>query len=219
MYKLCLHIDMGKPGGFWDKANRKLEASIEKNSIELARRKTEKIKMKEIKKEIAEGVYFDISGSDLYDATLEAAGVLKYSIVSSDKAGYIVTFQTPRVETFWDGKLSCFVLEIGPNAKVTVSGSPNKGSTTAALSPGQGGGVKNFLSEQASTGSFVSEMGKFKKEIWRQVQIYPKSAVSNAQSGSLANSLPDQLNQLKQLFESGALTKEEFEKAKTRLLG
>ena len=211
---------MGKPGGFWDRANRKLEASIEENSMELARRKTEKNKMKESKKEIAEGVYFDISGSDLYDATLQAAGVLKYSIVSSDKAGYIVTFQTPKVETFWDGKLSCFVLQVGPNARVTVSGSPNKGSTTRAFSPGAGKGrVIDMFSEDASTGSFITELKKFKNEIWRQVENYPKSDASAVHSSTTTNSLPDQLIQLKQLFESGALTEEEFEKAKARLLG
>lgn len=241
---------MTKPGGFWDKANRKLvgdekmdllnakaaarnesldkkvgkftaklQASVEKDKIELATRKAEKIRMKESKKEIEEGLYSDISGSDLYDATLIAAGVLKYSIVSSDKAGYIVTFQTPKVETFWDGKLSCFVLGIGPNAKVTVSGSPNKGSTTAALSPGQGGGVMDFLGEQASTGSFVGELGKFKKEIWRQVQIYPKNTPLAVHPSTASDSLPAQLERLKQLFENGALTQEEYGKAKAKLLG
>jgi hypothetical protein len=176
-------------------------------------------KMKENKKEIEEGIYADISASDLYDATLIAAAVRKYSIVSSDKAGFIVTFQTPKHETFWDGKLSCFVLEVGPDARVTVSGSPNKGSTTRAFSPGAGKGrVVDMFSEKASMGSFVGELGKFKKEIWRQVEIYPKTGAPNPHSGAIANSLPDQLNQLKHLFESGALTPEEFEKAKAKLL-
>ena len=202
-----------------DKSTAKLEAKIIGNDEVTAKLYAENKKMKENKKEIEEGIYPDISASDLYDATLMAAAVRKYSIASSDKAGYTVTFQTPKVETFWDGKLSCFVLEVGSNARVTVSGSPNKGSTTGSQSPGRGGGVMDFISETASSGSFYGELGKFKKEIWRQVQIYPKSVLSTAHSGAITNSLPDQLNQLKHLFESGALTEEEFEKAKAKLLG
>ncbi len=241
---------MTKPGGFWDKANRKLvgdekmdrlnakaearnkkleawvdkstaklEAKIMGNDPKVAELLAEDKKMKEHKKEIEDGIYADISASDLYNATLLAAAVRKYSIISSDKAGFVVTFQTPKHETFWDGKLSCFVLQVGPNARVTVSGSPNKGSTTAALSPGQGGGVMDFLSEQASAGSFVSELGKFKKEIWRQVQVYPKNTAIAVHSSTATDSLPAQLQQLKQLFENGSLTQGEYEKAKAKLLG
>lgn len=241
---------MTKPGGFWDKANRKLvgdekmdllnaktaarnegldskvgkltaklEASIEKSNIELARRKAEKIKMKGSKKEIEEGVYIDISGGDLYNATLLAATILRYSIVSSDKAGLTITFQTPRHESYWDGKLSCFVIENGKNSRVVVSGSPNKSATTRSLTPGMGFSLTEMMSEDASMGSFVSELRKFKEEIWRQVEIYPKNDASIVSLGTITNSLPDQLNQLRQLFESGALTQEEFEKAKARLLG
>jgi hypothetical protein len=242
---------MGKTGGFWDKANRKLvgdekmdrlnaeaaarnekidarmdkfsaklDAKIKASNEKMAKRVAEDKKMKENKKEIEDGMYADISASDLYDATLIAAAVRKYSISSSDKAGFIVTFQTPKVESFWDGKLSCFVLQVGDNARVTVSGSPNKGSTTGAFSPGAGKGrLVDMFSESASLGSFTTELRKFKEEIWRQVEIYPKTGSSKPLATEIKIDLINQIEQLKGLFESGALTAEEFAKAKKKLLG
>lgn len=248
---------MTKPGGFWDRANRKLvgdekmdqlnakedsrnkkidamfkkhETWIEKtnakletkiigNNEKVAKIVAENKKMKENKKEIEEGIYADISASDLHDATLIAAAVRKYSIVSSDKAGFIVTFQTPKHESFWDGKLSCFVLEVGPDARVTVSGSPNKGSTTRAFSPGAGKGrVVDIFSQDASHGSFIGELKKFKEEIWRQVEIFPKTGSSKQLATEIKIDLPNQLEQLNGLYESGALNAEEFAKAKKNLL-
>jgi hypothetical protein len=246
---------MTKPGGFWDRANRKLvgdekmdrlnaeaaarkkeldarsekriarsekriakwEAKIIGNDAKAAKLVAENKKMKENKKEIEEGIYPDISASDLYDATLIAAANRKYSIESSDKAGLTVTFQTHKNETYWDGKLSCFILEVGGIARVTVSGSENRGSTESGFGPGStfSDGMKGL----ASKGAFVGELGKFRKEIWRQVENYPKSDASVSHSGTITNSLPDQLNQLKQLFESGALTEDEYKKAKAKLLG
>jgi hypothetical protein len=245
--KLCLHSTMTKPGGFWDKANRKLvgdekmdrlnaeaaarqektdarmekfsakwEARIIGNNEKAAKLVAENKKMKENKKEIEEGIYPGISGSDLFNATMIAAANRKYSIESSDKAGLTVTFQTHKNETYWDGKLSCFILEVGGLARVTVSGSENRGSTESGFGPGStfSDGMKGL----ASKGAFVGELGKFKKEIWRQVENYPKSDATVSHSGTVTNSLPDQLNQLKQLFESGALTEDEYEKAKAKLL-
>ena len=236
-------LAMGKIGEFWDKANRKLvgdekmdqinaknqarteklEQKLEANRIAAEeskqKRAEDKVERKKNNKQADEGIYPGISGNDLFNAIMLAAAKRKYSIDSSDKTGLTVTFQTPKVETFWDGKLSCFVLEVGPIARVTVSGSPNKGSTTAALSPGRGGGVMDFLSEQASTGSFITELKKFKREIFEEVAKYPKSNSSNLNAKSGSDDLPDQIARLKNLFDSGALSAEEFEKAKAKLLG
>jgi hypothetical protein len=245
---------MDKPGGFWDKANRKLvgdekmdqlnakrdarnkdidarvdkftaklEAKIIGNDEKVAKLVAENKKMKENKKEIEGGIYPGIAGNDLFNATMMAAANRKYSIESSDKAGLTVTFQTHKNETYWDGKLSCFIIEVGSESRISISGSTDRGSTTGPNSVGSGfsfgSNAMDFLHGQASTGAMVSELGKLKKEIWRQVENHPKSSASAAHSGTIANSLPDQLNQLKQLFESGALTEEEFEKAKAKLLG
>ena len=245
---------MDKPGGFWDRANRKLvgdekmdqlnakrdarnkeidarsekfvakmEAKIIGNDEKAAKLVAENKKMKENKKEIEDGIYPGISGSDLFNATMMAAANRKYSIEYSDKAGLTVTFQTHKNETYWDGKLSCFIIEVGSESRITISGSTDRGSTTGPNSVGSGFGyvsnTRDFLHGQASKGAMVGELGKLRKEIWRQVENYPRSGAPATHSASMTNSLPDQLNQLKQLFETGALTEEEFERAKAKLLG
>jgi hypothetical protein len=146
-----------------------------------------------------------------------AASKRKYSIDSSDKAGLIVTFQTHKNETYWDGKLSCFILEAGTESRVTVSGSYNRGSTESGFAPGStfSDGIKGL----ASQGAFVSELKKFKREIFQEAVNYVKPDNPNLNSKIASADLPAQLAQLKNLFDSGALTAEEFERAKAKLLG
>ena len=245
---------MDKPGGFCDRANRKLvgdekmdelnakrdarnkeidarsgkflakmESKIIGNDLKAAKLVAENKKMKENKKLIEDGIYKEISGNDLFNATMMAAANLKYSIESSDKAGLTVTFQTHKNETYWNGKLSCFIIEVGSESRISISGGTDGGSTTGPNSVGSGfsfgSNAMDFLHGQASKGAMIGQLGKLKKEIWRQVENYPKSGAPTIPSVTITNSLPDQLAQLKQLFETGALTEEEFEKAKAKLLG
>jgi hypothetical protein len=221
--KLCLNLTMDKPGGFWDRANRKLvgdekmdqinakaaakskkleawtektnaklEAKIIGNDEKAAKLAAENKKMKESKKEIEDGIYPGISGNDLFNATMMAAANRKYSIESSDKAGLTVTFQTHKNETYWDGKLSCFIIEVGSESRITISGSTDSGSTTGPNSVGSGisfgGNVMDMLHGAASTGAMVSELGKFKKEIWRQVEA-SKPRSKNGLRKKVANSV------------------------------
>ena len=190
---------MGKIGEFWDKANRKLvgdekmdqinaknqarteklEQKLEANRIAAEeskqKRAEDKVERKKNNKQADEGIYPGISGNDLFNAIMLAAANRKYSIDSSDKAGLTVTFQTHRNETYWDGKLSCFILEVGSGSRVTVSGSPNRGSTTSSGSPGTGFSVGDFMDGLASKGSFVTELKKFKSEIFQEVAKNKKS--------------------------------------------
>ena len=192
-------LAMGKTGGFWDKANRKLvgdekmdqinaknqarteklEQKLEVNRIAAEeskqKRAEDKVERKKNNKQADEGIYPGISGNDLFNAIMLAAANRKYSIDSSDKAGLTVTFQTHRNETYWDGKLSCFILEVGSGSRVTVSGSPNRGSTTSSGSPGSGFSVGDFMDGLASKGSFVTELKKFKREIFQEVAKYKKA--------------------------------------------
>jgi hypothetical protein len=192
-------LAMGKIGGFWDKANRKLvgdekmdqinaknqarteklEQKLEANRIAAEeskqKRAADKVERKQNNKQADEGIYPGISGNDLFNAIMLAAANRKYSIDSSDKAGLTVTFQTHRNETYWDGKLSCFILEVGSGSRVTVSGSPNRGSTTSSGSPGSGFSVGDFMDGLASKGSFVTELKKFKREIFQEVAKYKKA--------------------------------------------
>ena len=71
----------------------------------------------------------------------------------------------------------------------------------------------------ASKGAFVGELKKFKKEIFLQVAKYSSTDTPRSEPAGSISDLPAQLAQLKNLFDSGALTTEEFEKAKAKLLG
>jgi hypothetical protein len=221
---------MGKTGGFWDKANRKLvgdekmdllnakrDARNEKLDQKLEGLRIESDKNKQNNKQAEDGIYPGISGNDLFNATMMAAANRKYSIESSDKAGLTVTFQTHKSETYWDGKLSCFILEVGGMARVTVSGSENRGSTESGFGPGST--FSDNMKGLASKGAFVGELKKFKREIFQEVATYPISDITEATMINSPTDLANQLVQLKTLFDSGALTADQFEKAKAKLLG
>jgi hypothetical protein len=234
-------LAMSKAGGFWDKANRKLvgdekmdlinaknkarteklDQKIEANRIageeSKKNRAIAKEENKQNKKQADEGIYPGVSGNDLFNATMLAAANRKYSIESSDKAGLTVTFQTHKNETYWDGKLSCFILEVGSESRVAVSGSYNRGSTESGFAPGST--FSDGMRGLASQGAFVTELKKFKNEILQEVAKYPKSDPLKSEAKVASVDLPEQLAQLKKLFDSGALTAEEFEKAKAKLLG
>lgn len=234
---------MAKTGGFWDKANRKLvgdekmdqinakaaarneqlskkmEALQVKAEADKVARAEEKEERKRNDKQAEAGIYPGVTGNDLFNATMIAAANRNFSIESSDKAGLTVTFQTHKNETYWDGKLSCFILEVGSESRVTVSGGPNRGSTTSSGSPGTGFSVMETMRGAASTGAYVTELKKFKKEIFQEVAKYPTSDTPHLGASGSSSDLPEKIAHLKDLFDSGALTAEEFEKAKAKLLG
>ena len=98
---------------------------------------------------IMSGVYPDVSPSRLFNAILLAGAKLSYSIDFIDKGSLSVTFQTHENEKFWDGRLSAFVLNQSGGAKVTVTGSADRGITTSGRGSGN---IVTAVTQLASQG-------------------------------------------------------------------
>jgi hypothetical protein len=77
------------------------------------------------------------------------------------------------------------------------------------------------MTQLASEGGAHQAQSKLKFAIAKQVPLTPeppKSTVESVAPGSHQD-IPTQLKQLKDLLDAGVLSQEEFEKAKTKLLG
>ena len=164
------------------------------------------------------GEYPEVSPQRLFNAVLIAAADLKYGIDSIDRNSFSVTFQTYNGEKFWDGRLSCFVIPNGDGARVSVTGTAEKGATTSGkitLSP------FTAMTQLASEGGAHQAQSKLKFAIAKQVPLTPEPPKSTVESVSPSShqDIPTQLKQLKDLLDAGVLSQEEFEKAKTKLLG
>jgi hypothetical protein len=163
---------------------------------------------------IMSGVYPGISPSRLFNAIMLAGAKLSYSIDFIDKGSFSVTFQTHKNEKFWDGRLSAFVLDQSGGAKVSVSGSADRGVTTSGRGSGN---LVTAATQLASQGGASQQQAKLRFEIARQV----KNAEDDPEVTSpiFSPDLSTQISKLKDLMDSGALTQEEFEKAKAKILG
>lgn len=163
---------------------------------------------------IMSGFYPDVSVSRLFNAILLAGANLRYSIDFIDKASLSVTFQTHKNEKYWDGRLSAFVLNQTGGAKVTVSGSADRGVTTSGRGSGN---IIKAANQMASQGGAFQQESKLRFEIARQVKNAEDDPATTTPNSSL--DIPAQIAQLKVLLDSGALTQEEFDKAKAKILG
>ncbi len=164
------------------------------------------------------GEYPEVTPQRLFSAVLIASADLKYGIDSIDKNSHSVTLQTYNGEKFWDGRLSCFVIAYGDGARVSVTGSAEQGATVSGkitLSP------LTAMTQMASEGGALQAQSKLKFAIAKQVPLTPEPPQSAVESVSPSShqDIPTQLKQLKDLLDAGVLSQEEFEKAKTKLLG
>jgi hypothetical protein len=164
------------------------------------------------------GEYPEVTPQRLFSAVLIASADLKYGIDSIDKNSHSVTLQTYNGEKFWDGRLSCFVIAYGDGARVSVTGSAEQGATVSGkitFSP------FTAMTQMASEGGAFQAQSKLKIAIAKQVPLTPEPPQSAVESVSPSShqDIPTQLKQLKDLLDAGVLSQEEFEKAKTKLLG
>jgi len=174
---------------------------------------------KELFLQAQSGHYAGVSPQKLFQVALIVGADRKYSITFIDKASHAVTFQTNKREKFWDGTLSCVIIEFENGSRISVSGNSEQGSTTSGLSP-----LKwSPLQQMASDGAVMSEIGKLKQAIAKQVLVTPEPQKENTKNvdehTSNISDIPTQIRQLKELHDSGVLNAEEFEKAKAKLLG
>jgi hypothetical protein len=165
------------------------------------------------------GNYVGVSPQKLFQVTLIVGADRKYSIAFIDKPSHTVTFQTNKREKFWDGTLSCIIIEMDGESRISVTGNAEQGSTTSGFSPMQW----SPLQQMASEGAVQGEIGKLKLAIAKQVLITPepqqKDPRDASQSTNSVSDIPTQIRQLKELHDAGVLSADEFEKAKAKLLG
>jgi hypothetical protein len=162
-----------------------------------------------------------VSSKKLYAVVLKSGADLKYSIVHSEASSGIVVFQTHNAEKFWDGNLSCSIYEVKDGSEFKIIGKAEQGLSKSGKLPS----VTSFLlpigtvsmTQAASEGNVIIEQAKLKKMILKNVELVPEpeSQKTNAvSSGSLAS----ELSKLTELFKAGALSQQEFDKAKSKLL-
>jgi hypothetical protein len=165
------------------------------------------------------GHYVGVSPQKLFQVALIVGADRKYSIAFIDKPSHTVTFQTNKREKFWDGTLSCIMIEMDGGSRISVSGNAEQGSTTSGFSPMQW----SPLQQMASEGAVQGEIGKLKLAIAKQVLITPEPRQEDpkevSQPTNSVSDIPTQIRQLKELHDSGVLSADEFEKAKAKLLG
>jgi len=165
------------------------------------------------------GHYVGVSPQKLFQVALIVGADRKYSITFIDKASHSVTFQTNKREKFWDGTVSCVIIAMEDGSRISVSGNAEQGSTTSGFSPLQW----SPFQQMASDGAVMGEIGKLKQAIAKQVLITPEPQKEDTKDvGKSANDvsdIPTQIRQLKELFDAGVLSADEFEKAKAKLLG
>ena len=162
-----------------------------------------------------------VSGDKLYAAILKSGADLKYSIVHSEANSRIVVFQTHNAEKFWDGTLSCSVYETEGGTEFKVNGRAEQGISKSGKLPS----MATFLSpigttsftQAASEGGVLIHQSKLKKMILKNVELVPEPD-NRTKSSVSVDSLSLELSKLTDLFKSGALSEEEFSKAKNKLL-
>jgi len=205
-----------------EKDSWKLEK--QEKAKELLGREMGKIKnsyknQKELWSQIESGHYLGVSPQKLFQVALIAGADRKYSVTFIDRASYTVTFQTNKKEKFWDGTISCLIIEMDDGSRITVTGNSEQGATTSGMSPFKWSPMQQL----ASDGAVHSEISKLRHAIAKQVPLTPepkKEEFTNTnQSASSVTDIPTQIRQLKELHDSGVLSAEEFEKAKAKLLG
>lgn len=159
------------------------------------------------------GDFPSVEPEKLFNAALAAGASLKYSILAIDRASLSVSFQSYASEKYWDGKVSCVILKQQSGSKLLVSGRAEQGATKSgwvSLNPLTG------LTQLASEGSASTAIARLKMEIVKQIPNMVDT--KNPELAESKSDLPHQLMQLKSMHDAGALSDEEFEKAKSKLL-
>jgi hypothetical protein len=156
----------------------------------------------------AEQRAYAASPGRLYQAAIRAVSELGYTLLHSDAAAGVVSFNTGRSMKSWGGQdLSATVVPDGPSQSLMLVG----GSLAKGGMP-MGGG--------AQVGAW-GEKGGLTRRFYETVEaILPQTPEpASAGGGGDQESVATQIAKLAALRASGALTDSEFAAAKARLLG
>lgn len=163
------------------------------------------------------------SKNKMYAALIKAGAELKYSIVHSEASSGIIVFQTHDAEKHWDGTLSCSIQESDGGSTFVINGRAEQGITKSgkyelglfAMTTGFPGSI----SQAASEGGVASHQAKLKKKVLKVVkEISEPAEQGNTRKKEGGDSLGDNIAQLNELYNSGVLSKAEFQAAKKKLL-
>ena len=143
-----------------------------------------------------------------YTCVMLAGADKRFTVVNSDRSSYTVTFQSPKKEKKWDGKITCSVIPVGSGCKVIVNSNADKTGNFASM---------NQMAAEGAAGLAINGM-KMAIHMHLQKNEASKNNIKEAQPEPQQD-MVQQLKELQNLHASGILTDEEFAKAKSKLLG
>lgn len=143
----------------------------------------------------------------LWQACVQAVGVLGYNVIHSDKGSGQISFNTGRSLWSWAGQdLTATLVGENGGSRLVMGGSIAKGGN-----PFGGGQVVAWGEKARVIEKYVNQVGEVLRSI-PEAQAAPPT-----QAGSVS-STADELLKLARLRDSGVLTPEEFAAQKAKLL-
>ena len=153
---------------------------------------------------------FQSNPETVYEACRKVIADSGYSIISSNKDDFTISFNTGRSMSSWHGQdLTVTLFAEDGGTKAVVGGSIAKGGSALT-----GGGSQVF-----AWGEKDKLSNKFLESIERILPNIPVITPVVASTSVAAASVADEIKSLLALKEAGALTDEEFVAAKSKLLG
>jgi hypothetical protein len=142
----------------------------------------------------------------VWAAALDAVGVLGYSVTHSDKGSRTLSFNTGRSMSSWAGQdLSMILAESDTGTRMSMGGSLGKGGNPFAGGQAFAWGEKGRL------------INKFAETVAQILPTIPEKTPKA--KAAPAVSVADEIAKLAALRDSGALTADEFDAQKAKLLG
>lgn len=147
---------------------------------------------------------FEASPERLWAAAIQSVGTLGYTVIMSDSTSKIVSFNTGRSMKSWGGQ----------DLSATVTTGSRGASLIMGGSLARGGGPMGGGSQLASWGEKGALIKKFAGAVAAALPSVPEPQQHRQPSGDLGS----ELAKLAELRSSGALTEDEFQAAKARLI-
>lgn len=144
-----------------------------------------------------------------FEACRRATAELGYSITDVSKESLTISFNTGRSMKTWGGQdLTASLFDEGDSTLIVVGGSLGKGGSALT-----GGGSQLLAWGEKKTLSL-----KFLDTVEAVLPSIAESSSATSSNDSQPSSSADELLKLKELLDAGAITQEEFDNEKGKLL-
>ncbi len=145
-----------------------------------------------------------------FEACRRATAELGYSITDVSKESLTISFNTGRSMKTWGGQdLTASLFDEGDSTLIVVGGSLGKGGSALT-----GGGSQVFAWGEKKTLS-VQFLDKVEALLFYSIA---ESSSATSSNDSQPSSSADELLKLKELLDAGAISQEEFDNEKNKLL-